>query len=152
MLARGLEQRGVTALPGARRYLEAAGRAGLKRAVVSASASTASMLERAALDTLVDAFVDADVIRTEGVRTPPAPDLLLAACRRVGVRPEDAVTFTHSPAGVVAGVAAGLTVIGVGGGPHEEELLRDFGAERTISTLLVLLDRVLLDATTAEAA
>jgi beta-phosphoglucomutase-like phosphatase (HAD superfamily) len=148
MLARGLEQRGVTALPGARRYLEAAGHAGLKRAVVSASASTAPMLELAALSTLVDAFVDADVIRTEGVHTPPAPDLLLAACRRLEVRPEDAVTFTHSPAGVVAGVTAGLTVIGVGARPQEEELLSGFGAERTIRSLGVLLDRALVDGVT----
>ena len=104
----------MTALPGARRYLEAAGRAGLKRAVISASASTAPMLELATLATLVDAWVDAEVIHAEAVRTPPAPDLLLAACRRLDVRPQDAVTFTHSPAGVAAGVAAGLTVIGIG--------------------------------------
>ena len=84
-LARGMQQRGVTALPGVRRYLEAAGHAGLKRAVVSASASTLPMLELAALATLVEARVDADVIRSDGLRSPPAPDLLLAACRRLDV-------------------------------------------------------------------
>ena len=144
LIARGLEQQGVTALPGARRYLEAAGRAGLKRAVISASASTAPMLELATLATLVDAWVDAEVIHAEAVRTPPAPDLLLAACRRLDVRPEDAVTFTHSPAGVAAGVAAGLTVIGIGATPAEQEVLRGFGAERTVPALGVLLDRVLV--------
>ena len=131
-MARGLQQRGVTALPGVRRYLEAAGHAGLKRAVVSASASTLPMLELAALATLVEAHVDADVIRSEGIRTPPAPDLLLAACRRLDVPPDTAVTFTHNPAGVAAGQAAGLTVIGVGEG-QDEELLRGFGAECVVS-------------------
>ena len=107
-LARCLRQRGVTALAGARRYLEVAGQAGLARAVVSASASTLPMLELAGLATLVEERVDADVIRAEGLRARPAPDLLLVACRRLGVRPEEAVTFTHSAAGVAAGHAAGL--------------------------------------------
>lgn len=144
VLARGLQQRGVTALPGVRRYLQAAGHAGLKRAVVSASASTLPMLELAALATLVEARVDAEVIRVEDVRTPPAPDLLLAACRRLAVLPESAVTFTHSPAGVAAGRAAGLTVIGVGEG-READFLRGFGADRVVPSLSMLLDPRLSD-------
>jgi HAD superfamily hydrolase (TIGR01509 family) len=138
-LARGLRQRGVTALPGALRYLQAAGRAGLKRAVISASASTLPMLELAGLQTLVDERVDADVIRTESLRSRPAPDLLLVACRRLGVRPEDAVTLTQSAEGVAAGHAAGLTVIGVGAGT-QGELLRGFGAERVVPSVSALLD------------
>ena len=138
-LARGLQQRGVTALPGARRYLEAAGHAGLKRAVLSASASTLPMLELAALATLVEARVDADVIRSDDLRSPPAPDLLLAACRRLDVLPEQAVTVTHSAAGVAAARAAEMTVVAVGEG-QQEELLRGFGAERVVSSLSALLD------------
>ena len=137
-VARGLLQRGVTALPGAHRYLDAAGRAGLTRAVISASASTLSMLELAGLAGHVDYWVDADVIRAEKIRTSPSPDLLLAACRHLDVRPEEAVTFTHSASGVVAGRTAGLTVIGVAEG-SEAELLRDFGAERTVTSLSTLL-------------
>ena len=141
-LARCLRQRGVTALAGARRYLEVAGQAGLARAVVSASASTLPMLELAGLATLVEERVDADVIRSEGLRARPAPDLLLAACRRVAVRPEHAVTFTHSAAGVAAGHAAGLVVIGVGD-RAEQELLRGFGAERVVPSVTTLLAPVL---------
>jgi beta-phosphoglucomutase-like phosphatase (HAD superfamily) len=139
VLAGELRQRGVTALAGARRYLEAAGHAGLKRAVVSASASTLPMLELARLATLVEERVDADVIRVEALRSRPAPDLLLVACRRLGVRPEEAVTLTHSAAGVAAGHAAGLTVIGVGDGTRAE-LLQGFGAERVVPSLSALLD------------
>lgn len=141
-LAGGLRQHGVTALGGARRYLEAAGRAGLKCAVVSASASTLPMLELAGLATLVDDRVDADVIRAEGLRARPAPDLLLAACRRLGVQPEETVTFTHSPAGVAAGLAGGLTVIGVGEGTQGETLV-GFGAQQVIPSVSALLDRAL---------
>jgi len=138
-LARGLQQRGVTALAGARRYLEAAGHAGLKRAVVSASTTTLPMLELAGLATLVEERIDAEATRAGSLRSRPAPDLLLVACRRLDVRPEQAVTFTHSAAGVAAGKAAGLAVIGVGEGAHEDAL-RGFGAERVVPAVSVLLD------------
>ncbi|MGZ8696993.1 MAG: HAD family hydrolase [Gaiellaceae bacterium] len=143
-LARGLRQRGVTALGGARRYLETVGHAGLKRAVVSASASTLPMLELAGLGTLVEERVDADVIRAEGLRSRPAPDLLLVACRRLGVRPQETITFTHSAAGVAAGHAAGLAAIGVGD-EAQGELLLGFGAERVVASVSDLLDPRLSD-------
>jgi HAD superfamily hydrolase (TIGR01509 family) len=139
-LARGLHERGVSALDGARRYLEAAGHAGLARAVVSASTRTLQMLELAGLATLVEDRVDAGVIQAEGLRSRPAPDLLFSACRRLGVSPEQAVTFTHSAAGVAAGRAAGMEVVGVGDAGRQE-LLTGFGATRVVPSLAVLLDR-----------
>lgn len=144
-LARRLHERGVAAVPGARRYLESAGHAGITRAVVSASTSTSWMLELAGLATLVDARVDADVIHEENLRSRPAPDLLLSACRRLAVRPERTASFTHSPAGVAAGLAAGVTVFGVGSAP-ERELLRGFGAQHVAPSLASLLSPVLKDA------
>src|SRR5581483_10515404 len=92
-LKRIMHRRGVSALPGARRYLEAAGRAGLGRAVVSGSMNVEPMLELAELATLVEVQVGAQQIRAEGLRTRPAPDVLLAACRYLGITPADAVTF-----------------------------------------------------------
>jgi len=143
-LARSLLQQGVTALPGVRRYLDAVGRVGVGRAVISASASTLEMLELAGLASLLEVCIDADVIRTEAIRTAPAPDILLAACRRLRVPPRDAVTFTHSAAGVVAGLTAGLTVVGVAQG-SAAELLQNFGAERIVPSLSTLLDASLAD-------
>jgi beta-phosphoglucomutase-like phosphatase (HAD superfamily) len=98
------------------------------------------MLELAHLAALIDECVDADVIAAQGLRSRPAPDLLLAACERVGVRPDAAVTFTHSPEGVAAGHTAGLVVIGVGVG-ERGELMRGFGAELVVSSLGSMLDR-----------
>jgi HAD superfamily hydrolase (TIGR01509 family) len=135
-LARGLRRRGVAALPLARRYLEAAGHLGLARGVVSASTTSRAMLELADLATLVDANVDAEAMHADGLRSRPAPDVLLAACARLGLEPDRAVTFTQSAAGVEAGRAAGLQVIAVG----EESL----GAERAVPSLAALLDRQLV--------
>jgi beta-phosphoglucomutase-like phosphatase (HAD superfamily) len=149
LLERGLRQRGLAVLPGARRYLQATGYARLGRAVVSASASTRPMLELVGLEQLVEAQLDALAIRAEGLRARPAPDLLLAACHRLGLRPDEAVTLTHSGAGIVAGQRAGLAVIGIGTGP-QADLLRDFGAERVVPSLSALLDPRLADAQRSE--
>jgi beta-phosphoglucomutase-like phosphatase (HAD superfamily) len=146
-LAGGLRQRGVNALPGSRRFLEAAGHARLARSVISASTNTFRMLELAGLTTLVDYCLDAEAIRAEGLRSRPAPDLLLAACARLDVRPEDAITLTHSEAGVTAGHAAGLMVIGVAGGDQAERLER--AADLVVPSLNALLDPRLCDATAA---
>ena len=139
-LTHGLNLRGINTIQGARRYLEASGFAGLKRGVISASTRTLPMLELAGLAALVEERVDADVIRVEQLRSRPAPDLLLAACSRLGVRPDETVTFAHGPAGIAAGHAAGLTVIGVGTG-EQAELLRGFGADTVVPGLSALLDR-----------
>lgn len=44
-------------------------------------------------------------------RAKPHPDPYLAGLRFLGVRPENALIFEDSPAGVQAGVAAGVPVI-----------------------------------------
>jgi len=137
-LAGGLRQRGVNALPGSRRFLEAAGHAGLERTVLSASTHTFWMLELAGLATLVEDCLEAQAMRVEELRARPAPDLLFAACARLGVRPEHAVTFTHSEAGVAAGRAAGLRVFGVATGAQAERL--GDSTERVVPSLAVLLD------------
>jgi beta-phosphoglucomutase-like phosphatase (HAD superfamily) len=140
ILQRGLQERGVNALAGARRYLEAAGRAGLGRAVVSASANTDPMLEIAGLTPLVQAQVDAAAMKLEGLRARPAPDILLSACGKLGVPPESVVSFTHTPEGVAAGHAAGMLVIGVAA-DADGEVLRGFGADRVVPALVTLLER-----------
>jgi beta-phosphoglucomutase-like phosphatase (HAD superfamily) len=133
-----LRRRGVSTLPAARRYLQACGYAGLGRAALSASTRTTSMLDAARLTPLIDVRVDAAVIRVEGLRSPPASDVVLAACRHLGVDPAETVSFTHSPAGVVAGLAAGVAVVGVGAAA-EGQLLRDYGAERVVASVGDLL-------------
>ena len=50
----------------------------------------------------------------EVARPKPAPDPYLAACEALGVEPNrDVFVLEDSPTGVAAGVAAGLSVIGI---------------------------------------
>jgi beta-phosphoglucomutase-like phosphatase (HAD superfamily) len=133
-----LAHRGIAALSDARRFLQAAGYASLGRAVVSASTTTLPMLEVAGLVQLVDVRVDADIIRAEHLHPRPSPDLLLAACAELGVAPNEAVSLTHSGAGIVACRAAGMPAIGIASG-DEAERLRDYGAEQIVPSLSGLL-------------
>lgn len=143
VLARTVRRRGINALPGARRYLEAAGRAGLGRAVVSSSARTLPMLELADLDSLVEARVDAEQIAAGELRSRPAPDVPLRACELLAVPPERAAAVVHTLDGIAAGRAAGLVVIGVGVDEDTQERLRAFGADVVVGGLEALLDRSL---------
>jgi HAD superfamily hydrolase (TIGR01509 family) len=140
-LVRRLDEEGVSAYDGSRRYLELARDAGLRRAVVSASANTAALLERAGLADLVDQRVDGDTISAARLRVGPAPDIPLAACRLLGVVPEHAAAFETSAAGVAAARAAGFRlVVGVDPGGQAGRLL-DRGADLAVTGLDELLER-----------
>lgn len=142
LLARGLGRHGVAARDHAHRYLQAAGLARLQRAVVSASTTAEPMLALAGLRALVDADVDARVMSAQRLESRPAPDLLLAACRELEVEPAQAVSLTHSGAGVAAARAIGMPVIGIASGV-EADALRGFGAPVVVPALGTLLDPAL---------
>lgn len=138
-LQRDIGERGITAVGGARRYLEAVGHAGIARGVLSASASTDEMLDLAGLASLVDDRIDASVIEREELRSRPAPDTALSVCRRLGVPPAQTVCFTCDSAGIAAARGAGIESIAVGSLEESDDLLA-FGAVRVVPSLTVLLD------------
>jgi hypothetical protein len=98
-LRRRLDRGGVSAFAGSRRYLEADREAGLRSAVVSASADTGEILQRAALADLADQRVDGDTIRRERLQAKPVPDTILATYRLLGAAPESAVAFETTRSG-----------------------------------------------------
>ena len=139
-----LEQRGVGAFDGVRHYLELAHDAGISCGVVSASAHTDEMLERSGLGELVDGSIDAETIAAEHLRNRPAPDRLLAACRRLDVEPQRAAAFETSPAGVAAARAAGfawVVAVDPAGDPDRLRQLRLAGADVAVRGLADLLGR-----------
>jgi HAD superfamily hydrolase (TIGR01509 family) len=141
-LLRRLEQEGVRAFEGSRRYLECAREAGVRRAVISASANTDTLLERAGLATLIDERVDGAAIVAERLRPRPEPDLVLAACRRLGVEPGQAAVFETNAAGVAAARSAGVgLVVGVDPLGHGRAL-RSAGADLVAAGLAELLEPV----------
>ena len=75
---------------------------------------------------LVDRFDDAVFTGLKVERGKPHPDLFLHAAETMGVDPARALVIEDSEAGVTAGVAAGMTVVGLLAGGH----VRDGHAER----------------------
>jgi HAD superfamily hydrolase (TIGR01509 family) len=140
-LLRLIEERGITAFEGSRRYLELVRDAGIRRGVVSASANTDAILARAGLAGLVDSTIDGTAIVAEHLRPRPAADILLAACRRLGVAPEHAAVFETSPAGVGAARAGGFALVVGVDRAGQADALRGDGADIVVSGLAELLDR-----------
>src|SRR5262245_13357416 len=107
-LQRRLAHDGVAAFEGSRRYIEDAREAGLRVAVVSASANTNEILRRSGLAGLVDECLDGETMRELGLRPRPAPDTFVAACGLLGVEPAEAAAFVTSSSGIEAVRAAGV--------------------------------------------
>jgi hypothetical protein len=73
----------------------------------------------------------------------PAPDILLAACRELGIPPKQTAVFETSSAGVAAGRAGGFGLV-IGVDPAGKgEALRTKGADLAISGLAELLEQKL---------
>ncbi len=71
---------------------------------------------------------------TEVERSKPAPDVYLLAARTMSVDPSRCVVVEDSPAGVTAGVAAGMTVLGYAALNDAREL-RGAGARATFTDM-----------------
>lgn len=71
-------------------------------------------------------------------RGKPHPDLFLYAAEKMGVEPSQTVVIEDSPTGVAAGVAAGMTVIGLLAGQHirngHKQRLQEAGAHHLADT------------------
>jgi HAD superfamily hydrolase (TIGR01509 family) len=71
-------------------------------------------------------------------RGKPHPDIFLFAAQSIGVAPADCVVIEDSASGVRAGVAAGMTVVGLCAGAHirsgHAQRLIDAGAHYTADT------------------
>ncbi|MBV8598773.1 MAG: HAD-IA family hydrolase, partial [Actinobacteria bacterium] len=103
-----IDDAGVPAYAGAQLYLERVREAGLRCAVVTASANASRVIARAGLDALVEFVIDGDTMREEHLRSKPAPDTLVVACERLGIPPAETAAFETTAAGVDAAKAAKL--------------------------------------------
>lgn len=71
-------------------------------------------------------------------RGKPHPDVFLHAAKEMGVHPDSVVVLEDSPTGVRAGIAAGMTTIGICAGSHvragHRARLDDAGAHHVVDT------------------
>jgi beta-phosphoglucomutase family hydrolase len=135
-----LRERGVEPYQGSVAYLRAARRAGLRRAVVSASANCREVVEAAGLADLLEVRVDGITARAEGLRGKPYPDTFQRAAELLGVPVDRAAVFEDALAGVEAGRAGEFGfVVGVDR-VGQSDALRERGAHVVVTDLGALLN------------
>jgi HAD superfamily hydrolase (TIGR01509 family) len=142
-LVERLRHEGVSAFDGARLFLTLARDARLSCAVVSGSTSTWMLLEGAGLARLVDWCVDGTAIDEQGLRRKPAPDMLLAAARALGVDPARTAVFETNEDGVIAGRSGGFEFVVAVDQEGHGKTLRASGADLVVSDLGEILERAL---------
>lgn len=97
-------------LPGALKLFDELDENGIKKVVASASKNAIPVLERLGI---VDRF-DSVVTGYDYAKGKPAPDVFLTAAGRVGIDPKNCIVVEDALAGVQAGKAAGMLVVGLG--------------------------------------
>jgi beta-phosphoglucomutase family hydrolase len=132
---------GVRPYPGSVRYLEAARDAGLRRAVVSASAHCAEIVRAAGLEDLLEVRVDGLVAKERHLAGKPAPDTFLTAAAMLDVEPSAAAVFEDALAGVAAGRAGGFGYVVGLDRAGQADALRVHGADVVIADLGALMGR-----------
>ena len=105
---------GIVALPGAGRLLDLLP-ADAVALVTSADRILADIRMAAAGLAMPATVVTADLV----TRGKPHPEGYLRAAELLGVDPADALVFEDAPAGIAAGVAAGIRTVAVGPNPGE---------------------------------
>jgi phosphoglycolate phosphatase len=125
----------TTLRPGAREAMHATRRSGAPVGVVTNKPEGFSRTILAHFDLLAAA---SEVIGGDsGYPKKPAPDMLLAACERLGAAPEQAVLVGDSRADLASARAAGIACVLVRGG-YCDDPLDELGADLVIDDLAVL--------------
>ena len=121
-------------------YVRACREAGLRTAVVSASANTAQVLRSAGIADLFGARIDGVTAQERRLAGKPAPDTFLAGAEALGASPAQAAVFEDALAGVEAGRAGGFgLVVGVDRVGQADEL-KAHGADIVVKDLSELLE------------
>lgn len=96
-------------LPGIPKFLESAGRRGLRTAVASASRNAPFVLRRLGLERSFDYVADAAAV----ARAKPDPEIFLVCARALGFEPEACIGIEDSQAGIQAIRSAGMFSVGI---------------------------------------
>ena len=97
-------------LPGAKELLNSLRAAGIKTALGSASKNAGVILDKVGILPLFDAVIDGNMVSA----SKPDPEVFLKGAEALGVAPAQCIVFEDAIAGVEAGKAGGMKVVGIG--------------------------------------
>jgi beta-phosphoglucomutase family hydrolase len=136
-----IKEGAVQVYPGSVDYLHAVRAAGLRTAVVSASANCKDVLEAAGIADLLETRVDGVTAREHSLPGKPAPDTFLYGARLLDTAPENCAVFEDAQAGVAAGRAGGFGIVVGVDRVGQADALRAHGADIVVQDLSDLLTR-----------
>jgi beta-phosphoglucomutase family hydrolase len=140
-LLRLIGERGVHVFPGSVELVRAARSAGMRTAVVSASANTRAALDSSAIIDLFDVIIDGIAAAERHLAGKPSPETFLAAAADLELSAPECAVFEDAIAGVAAGHAGGFAlVVGVDRDGNRDELLAS-GATIVVEDLSELVAR-----------
>ncbi len=96
--------------PGAAELVREAKAAGIKVGLGSSSQNAHRVLKKLGLYTLFDSIADGSTVS----HNKPAPDIFLWVANQLGAKPDEAVVFEDSEAGVQAALSGRFWVVGIG--------------------------------------
>lgn len=123
-------QNELTLIPGIEAVLDAL----CVPSCVASSGNHAKMRTTLGITGLLSRFEGRLFSVTEVAHAKPAPDVFLHAAQRCGVPPRACLVIEDSPAGVIAGIAAGMTVYGFATRTPAERL-HSMGAHRVFDDM-----------------
>lgn len=137
-----VEAEGVRVFPRAAELMEACRARGLKVAVATASKQEDldHVLGYADLD--LDALTDVVVNDSDVEHSKPAPDVVAAAVRKLGLAPSACVMVGDTPYDALAARRAGVILLGVLTGVHEPAAMRRAGARAVFADVAELHARL----------
>jgi beta-phosphoglucomutase family hydrolase len=136
-----IKEGAVQVYDGSVEYLKAAQAAGLRRAVVSASANCEDVLKAAGIADLLEARVDGVTAREHKLPGKPAPDTFLYGAQLLNTPPENCAVFEDAQAGVAAGRAGKFGIVVGVDRVGQADALREHGADIVVQDLSELLTR-----------
>ncbi|WP_433373522.1 HAD family hydrolase [Actinoplanes sp. CA-142083] len=136
-----IKEGAVQVYEGSVEYLKAARDAGLRRAVVSASANCKDVLEAAGIADLIEERVDGVTAREQNLPGKPAPDTFLYGAKLLGLPPEACAVFEDAQAGVAAGRAGHFGIVVGVDRVGQRAALVEHGADIVVTDLSELLKR-----------
>ncbi|MFO0838516.1 MAG: HAD family phosphatase [Phycisphaerae bacterium] len=131
---------------GTRELLTTLSDAGLLLAI--ASSGPAENLDLVLTETRIGSFFRAVVGGFDVPHGKPAPDCCLLAASRIGLSPGNCVVVEDAPAGIRAGLAAGMAVIGLVG-THPADSLHAAGATRVVTELRAITPELIRELATS---
>ena len=111
-------------LPGALDFVKDLYRHGIRLASTSTDCKSKEVLSSVGLYGMFD-----HIVEPKGVAARPAPEALLEAVNRLGLKPEECVAFEHTLEGIEAARAAGIRCVAVG------DLTRLYAADMGVANL-----------------